>query len=194
MGERSAVPGAAAHPHQGARRGCFAKLTPSAGNAPPTSPNQVRTEKLRRSHWEHDSSRRSNATAREIKRGSGRTGRTEPRQRGRAGMLGAGLRAGVRQDPKSWGRVMLSPWQPSSKCSSRLVSAWAAPHQPAEASLGRAAMLSCLPGWQEGVFQVLLSTGPSAQRKRGHPGSPCHQLPRYLRGGGDKAQFQILCF
>lgn len=176
-----------------ARSGCFAKPTPPAGNAPPTSPNQVRTTKLRRSHWQHDISRRSNATALEIKCGSGRTGGTQPRQWGQAGLLGTGLRAGVRQDPRSLGMDDVESLAALKQALQPAPVRVGSSAPSAEASLGRAAMPGCSPGWQEGIFQVLPPAGPSAQRKRGHPG-PAMPPAASLFEGGDKARSQILCF
>lgn len=108
----------------------------------------------------------------EIKRGSGRT---EPREWGRAGMLGAVLRAGVPARPHELGKgdveslaALKQVLQPA-----RVRVGSSTPSTGA--SLGRAAMPGRSLGWQKGIFQVLPPTGPSAQRVRGCPGSLCHQ-------------------
>lgn len=164
-----------------AQKGRFAKPTPSAGSAPPTSLNQVRTKKTR-SHCRHASSCCSNATALEIKRGSGRTGWTEPRERGRAGMLGAVLRVGVPARPHKLGKGDVESLA-ALKQVLQLARVRVGSSTPsAEAYLGRAVIPGCPLGRQKGIFQVLPPAGLSAQRVRGCPDSLCHQSPRYLGG------------
>lgn len=147
---------------------------PSAGNAPPASLNQVRTKKNpRRSHCRHASSCCSNPTALEIKPGSGWT---EPCDWGRAGMLGAMLRAGVPARPRELGKgdgesqaALKQALQPA-----RVRVGSSSPS--AEVSLGRAAVPGCPLGWQKGIFQVLPPAGPSARRVPWLPAPPVASL------------------